>query len=520
MSVQRAKNTISNTFVGIIYIFIHTIYSFIFTNIILSYFGSAQNGLISSINQILMYTSLIEGGFKTACIMSYYVPLANNNLIKINDIFVKSKKYYRLIGIMYFTFLLLLSFLYPLIINISYIKIYITAIIITIGFNRGFAYFAIEKYKTLIIADQKHRIEQLCLILTDIVSITLILIGIKIFNIRSILIIELVITAVNTAQYLYYKIAFNKYYSWIKNNKNIPSESHNTIKQIRASFIHTISSTISYNTDIILLTIFRSLREVSKYSVYNMVISMANGLFNAITKGIESSLGNIYNQDRERFKYIFEKFEYLYILADTIIISTILLVLKNFISLYTKSEKDFFYWDPVVVVLFIVIAFFNNIRNPHGMLIRISEKLEKTKNIFIIEALINLTVSTILVKPFGITGVLLGTLFSVIIRNVFVIKFVYKNILTTKIGKFIKVLCINTVIIIICINIVLINLGPICNTYFQLILFFIVDMIISIIATIIINIVFNTEDFMKLCNLGFNNIIIILKRKNIIKKIR
>ena len=103
---MRTKNSVYNVIIGFLYILVHSFSSFIITNLILSSFGSEINGLISSAKQILSYASLIEGGLGAACIVSYYKPLANNDIKIIKSIFNESGKFYKRIGFIYSIFLL------------------------------------------------------------------------------------------------------------------------------------------------------------------------------------------------------------------------------------------------------------------------------------------------------------------------------------------------------------------------------------------------------------------------------
>ncbi len=451
MNLSRTKNTVYNTVVGLLYLAIHTIYSFVLTSIIINHFGSASNGLVSSIKQILTYASLVDFGLGAACIMSYYGPLSRDNKEEIKNVFIKSKKFFHMIGGTYFCILLLLSYIYPLIIDIEYSKSYVTLVFFTVGFSRGFSYFAIEKYKCIFTADQKNWIEQISLIIVDIIAIALVLIFVKTGIADSVLKIEILISVLVILQYLYYCFIFRKCYPWIYNKEIVPAGEKQPIKQVKATFVHMISSTISYNTDIILLTIVRSLVEVSIYSVYSMIFAIANSFFAAFTKGIESSFGNLYNKDKKQFNSLFEKYEYGYIILDTIILCIVLLVLKSFVELYTKAEVTVSYWNYSIALAFFLNTFFNNVRNPHAMAIRVSENYKTTQNIFVMEAIINLSISLVLVKPLGIVGVLIGTMASVIIRNIYVIGFIYKNILDKSILSIVKLLAINCIPIVICV---------------------------------------------------------------------
>ena len=75
-------NIISNIILQIANIFSW----FIIPKIILTYFGSDVNGLVSSITQFLSYITLIEGGVTGVVMASLYKPLVNNDNKKISAI--------------------------------------------------------------------------------------------------------------------------------------------------------------------------------------------------------------------------------------------------------------------------------------------------------------------------------------------------------------------------------------------------------------------------------------------------
>ena len=64
---------------------------FIIPKIILSYFGSDTNGLISSLNQFLSYISLLEGGVTGVVAANLYKPLVNGDNQKLSAVVVTSK---------------------------------------------------------------------------------------------------------------------------------------------------------------------------------------------------------------------------------------------------------------------------------------------------------------------------------------------------------------------------------------------------------------------------------------------
>ena len=74
---------------------------FVIPKVILVYFGSSVNGLISSINQFLNYIQLLEGGLSGVIMAALYKPLANHDKEKISGIVKAAQSFFQKIGIIY-----------------------------------------------------------------------------------------------------------------------------------------------------------------------------------------------------------------------------------------------------------------------------------------------------------------------------------------------------------------------------------------------------------------------------------
>ena len=61
----------------------------------LKYYGSEINGLVSSINQFIVYFNLVEAGLSGAAIYALYKPLAENNHKAINSIVSAARNFIR-----------------------------------------------------------------------------------------------------------------------------------------------------------------------------------------------------------------------------------------------------------------------------------------------------------------------------------------------------------------------------------------------------------------------------------------
>ena len=92
MNMKRVTlvNIISNVVLQVVTI----ISGFIIPKLILLYFGSNVNGLVSSLNQFLGYISLLEGGITGVVSANFYKPLIENDTTKLSAIVVTAKSFF------------------------------------------------------------------------------------------------------------------------------------------------------------------------------------------------------------------------------------------------------------------------------------------------------------------------------------------------------------------------------------------------------------------------------------------
>ncbi len=95
------KTTLINTISTLTLQIITIINGFIIPKIILSYFGSEVNGIVSSIDQFLNYITLLEGGVTGVIMASLFKPLTENNKDKINSIVKTTEMFFKKIGYIY-----------------------------------------------------------------------------------------------------------------------------------------------------------------------------------------------------------------------------------------------------------------------------------------------------------------------------------------------------------------------------------------------------------------------------------
>ena len=137
---MKLKLIIKNLFSGIFSQFITICLGIIIPRLFIVNLGSETNGLMSSINQFLVYLSLLEAGVGTATVQALYAPISNNDRQTINGIMSATNMYYRKTGIIYLMFVVIFSFIYPLMMKSSIDYFTILLVIFLSGFSQVITY--------------------------------------------------------------------------------------------------------------------------------------------------------------------------------------------------------------------------------------------------------------------------------------------------------------------------------------------------------------------------------------------
>ena len=283
-------NTISNLILQLT----SMISAFIIPKIILSYFGSEVNGLVSSLSQFLSYIALLEGGITGVVMASLYKPLYNKDYRKINSIIMTTTKFYRKIGTGFIIYSIIIALVYPIIFNTSFSYIYISSLtlILSVGFFVQYN-FSIT-LKTLLNADKKVYIVSFTQSLLIIINIILSIICVKVDP--NIHLLKILTSLTYIIQPLIYCFFVNKYY---KIQKNV-DEDNEMLRNRWSGFAINIASFIHFNTDVTILTAFTNLKNVSIYSVYMLAVNGIYQLINSVALALAPSIGHIYVSRQSR----------------------------------------------------------------------------------------------------------------------------------------------------------------------------------------------------------------------------
>lgn len=408
---MRGRQALKNILANLLLQLVTAASGFILPRFYLLAYGSAMNGMISSVSQFMSYLMLVEAGVGSACAVALYGPLSRRDEGRVNAILAASRQFYRRSGCLYLFLVLMLAAGYPFLVADQAPVDVTRAIVLILSGSNLVDYFFLGKYRILLNADQHGYVITLTQCLGTVVNLAL-----SLFLIRQGWGIVLVRGAATAAYALRSLLVFayiRRHYPYL-DLKVEPDK--DPLKQKWAVLFHQVVNIVVNNTDLVLLTLFLkagSLLEVSVYSVYNMVAYHISSIVSSFSGSLSSGFGQLFAvHEEETLKKAFATYEYLYDMVLFLCYTCMAGLLASFIQIYTRGIQDVRYLRPELVLLFPLIGLLQNIRIPGLTMICAAGHYEETKGRAALEAVINLAVSMVLVRPLGIVGVLLGTLAS------------------------------------------------------------------------------------------------------------
>lgn len=486
---MRGKKALINTMVAMLQEIVAVACGFILPKLILSAYGSTYNGITSSITQFLGCAVLLRAGIGGATRAALYKPIADNDTDKINAIMSATNKYMHKIAYILGGLIIGFACIYPFFVLDEFDWIFSFSLFIIIGISTfAESLFGIT-YLILLQADQKLYISSLFQILIYVLNTALA--AVLIYSNASIHVVKLGSSIVFALYPIFLSLYVRRHYKLNMHTK----PDYESIGQRWDAFFHQVANFVMINTDVIVLTIFSSMLEVSVYAVYNLVVGGLKKLVQTFTTGLEAAFGSlIANDEKESLRKNFSIIEVFMFCVSTVVYTCAGLLILQFVSLYTSGIIDVEYQRPVFAVIIIISQFFFCIRQPYQLVVQAAGHYKQTKNGAIIEPVLNIVISVLLVIRYGLVGVAVGTLIAAVFRTVQYAYYVSRNLIE---GSFVS-MCKNCIISFLEISAIvgiyfILPLSEISN-YFMLIVHGIIILVLAIIIIIVFSYLFYRDE--------------------------
>ncbi len=442
---MRKKRLIFNTISSLGFQLCTIICGFILPRLILSEYGSDVNGLVNSITQFLAIIGFLELGVGAVVQSALYKPLSANNTDDISKIIASANKFFRRIGYILFFYTIGLVFIYPQIANHHFGWLYITTLILAMSISSFAQYFFGIVDRLLLNSDQRGYIQYIVQILALVTNTVACVILIKLGS--SIQLVKLVTSIIFLFVPIYIRIYVNNHYEI--NRKSIYSDE--PIQQKWNGIAQHISAVVLDNTDVIVLTVFSTLQNVSIYSVYLLVVNGVKRLFLSLFNGFQALIGELWaRQELDKLRYLFAHVEWIIHTSVTFVFTCVGLLIVQFVQVYTLGINDANYIQPLFAVLITAANAGHCLRLPYNIMILAAGHYKQTQANYIIATVLNVVISIITVFCWGLIGVAIGTLVAMMYQTIWMAIYNSKNLLNWPFRNFVKQFIVDIITVITC----------------------------------------------------------------------
>lgn len=472
-------------------------------------YGSAVNGLVSSVTQFITYLSLVEAGVGAAGTVALYKPLADKDDQRVSGILSATRVFYKRSGFIFVGLVSLLVAFYPFIVN-SEIQdgSFVRLMIVLLSISGIVDYFFLGKYRVLLMADQRgyvlYGFQIIGTIIMTALSLWQIHIGCS----------ALVVKGTAAAVYIGRSIAAILYCKHhYKDYKFNAPPSKEAFTQRNAALVHQIVGVIANNAAPVLLTVMvkkDALSEVSVYATYNLVAYSLSTLLTSLTTGLTPSFGEVISKDEKGvLKSSYSIYEMVMFLLIFVCYVCMALLLYPFISLYSAQFNDATNYVRVeLVVLFTLAGVLQAIRQPALTVICAAGHYKQTQGRAVVELIISLVFSLALTPKFGIVGVMIAMCMSYLYRTTDIILYSAKYFLNGTLKKTLMRLLRNGMTMAGLITLGILFLPHDVTNWFAWIFQAGVIGVASVVSFILVNFVFEPQEIKGIFKLGLG----ILKR--------
>lgn len=390
---------------GFTYQFITLVLSFLSRTVFIKTLGVEYLGLNGTFADVLNLLSMADLGFNITMSYSFYKPLAEHNEKRLTALICFYKKIYNVIACSVVSIGLLIIPFLRFIINtekeIPHLILYYSFSLAGIVISYLFVYRT-----TILTADQKNHEVLKISIWTTLIKV-LLQIGSLLLWENYILYLTIGVTLQLTNNLLASKKA-ERMYPYIKNKENISrNEEKKIFANMRSVFLYKISGTMFSATGNVLISIIIGTGMVGIYSNYIMVSSKLLLIIQIIFSALTASIGNVIVMEgvKKRFE-VFDTLQSVSFIFCGIITSVFCIMANDLVFVWLGGEFTIptsAIWAMTLnTYLSCVLQPLWTYRDATGLYMR-------TKYIMLLGALLNIVLSIIMGKIWGLTGIILAS---------------------------------------------------------------------------------------------------------------
>lgn len=500
MKLSRTQKAKLNTVFSLLRQAIMLICGLIVPRYLLGAFGSEAYGATASISTFLAYITLLDGGAGAVTRAELYKALASKSAEKISAIVSETKRFFKKIAYAFIVYVLILAVFFKEISGNSIFDFWFSfGLVIVISISTFAEYFFGISYSLLLQADQLDFIQSISRIVVTILNTVAVVVLVNLGC--NLLIVKLVSSIVFVLRPVFLSVYVKQKYKLVP----VKNTGEPMLKQKWTAMGQHIAWALHNNTDIAVLTIFKSLSLVSVYSVYNMVISKVQDLTSAFSNGMEAVFGSMLaNKEMEKLQKTFGYYETMISLMSVTLFSVTASLIVPFVKIYTSNINDTEYIYPAFALALTISSLLYCMRTPYGHMVIAAGHFKQTRIAAYGEAVVNISLSIILVIKLGLLGVAVGTVAATAFRFIYYVIYLSRNVLTRSVLLFIKRFFVNAgLFLLIYIPSTMVLTKIEVNSYYQWVIAGVIITAYSGVIVLIGNLIFYRNDVKEIAKRAF-----------------
>lgn len=410
---MRAKKSFLNASTSTIIYFIRALLLFVVRIVFVKTLGKIYLGVDSLFTNILTVLSIADLGISTAINYCLYKPLSEKNYKRVSTLMTFYKKVYNILGVcVLIAGLLIVPFL-KLIIREPVSDLYLIYLIYL--FTTVITYFISYK-DALLTADQNYYKSSIIIgasfILMYILRIAFL------YIIPSFIVFALIQLVMIIIQRVLVNIYISKEYNYIdfhSNDKLSKEEEKEIFFNVKSLFINKVGGFLVNGTDNIIISSLKNLGVgvVGVYTNYYSITGMLDTILTKAISSITSSFGDLaVNEDRKVQENVLNMIQFASFFIFGLISVGFMFLLSLLIKMCFGSKFELGYYTVMIISLnFYLIG----VIRPLDMVKEATGYYKQDRYANLIQAAINILLSIILGKIYGLFGVVLATLLSTLL---------------------------------------------------------------------------------------------------------
>jgi O-antigen/teichoic acid export membrane protein len=410
---SRKKNATLNIFFGYITQIAIFILSLVSRRIFLKFLSIDYLGINGLYSNILSVLALPELGLDTAVVFSLYKPVADDDSRLIYSLLAYFKKVYYTIAIVIFSIgMMIIPFLkyiissnLPLNSLIIYYVLFLTNTVVT---------YLVAHKVALLSASQNQRIQKIISLMTTIILQILQIVVLCVWANYYIYLLCTIVSTVISNIILDY--VCNRIYPEIfRKQDKVNIDKRNILNTFYATFVYKIGVVAINNTDNILISMLVSTAAVGLYSNYCSLITALRGFIAVITTSLISGIGSLAaTGNRTKQLTLFNTMLLFYHTIAAMSFVGFNLLFNNVIEVWLGEQYIF---NNIIVFIISLNFYIDTAITPVWMYREANGIFKDVRYLMIARASLNIALSIIFGKLWGVFGILFATTISLLLTN-------------------------------------------------------------------------------------------------------